>query len=99
MIGFVVERLVVRSLYAALGQELSNGWYEVVGYLHDSLFLVFVGSLVFGNRLFFALLLVVSEDVLNPFLIPTWWKPGLFHRFPLFRRLRRYASKGLPVRS
>ena len=85
------------SLHLALSYELSDRGYQLLRNFHHRLRGLLKRCLVFGHRLFVALLFVVGEDAAYPFLVPTSRKFALLHLLPLRRRRRRYAISGLPL--
>jgi len=53
------------------GDDLANGGYELLWDFDD--------GLVFGDSLFLGLRPIMSEDSLDPLLVPPWGKSSLSH--------------------
>lgn len=78
----------ISGLRSMFGDQLSDRGHQRVGDFHKGLVGILESGLVFGDRFFFGLLLVVREDLPHPLFVPARWEPSLAHHSPLRRRLR-----------
>ena len=72
-----------------LGDQLPDSWHQRVRDFHNRLVGILESSLVFGNRFFFGLFLVMCENLPHPLFVPTRREHRLSHRPPLRRRRLR----------
>lgn len=62
-----------------LGDQLTDGGYQVVWDFHHGLIPALESRLVLRDRLIFGLLFLVGEDFSHPFSIPPRWELRLAH--------------------
>ena len=73
--------------YFMLGNEFTDFWNKLGRDIHDRLINSFNCRLIFCQGLFLSLRFIMRENLLDPFLVPSWRELTLFHF--LFLRRRR----------